>query len=128
MASGTVYQDLLPIPAEDPTKIDDTTPTMMDKPTESHALAMEATKSPEELGAAQETHEEEVMNLGWNEPKEQVASPLVGGLDNEELWMLVRRFNKVRAFKIKKTAKWSSDIPFSKCTTSRKSQLPRRVV
>ncbi|KAF1959574.1 hypothetical protein CC80DRAFT_466507 [Byssothecium circinans] len=94
MTSGAVYKDLLPIPAEDPTKIEDTTPTMTDQPTESHALAMEAAKSPEEMGAAQEDHDEEVVNLGWNEPKEEVANPLVGGLDNEELWMLVRRFNK----------------------------------
>ncbi|KAF2644593.1 hypothetical protein P280DRAFT_418644 [Massarina eburnea CBS 473.64] len=98
MATGAVYKDLLPIPAEDPTKVEDTTPTMMDQPTDSHALAMEAANAPlgvgEEVGAAQEVHEEEVANLGWNEPKEQVANPLVGGLANEELWMLVRRFNK----------------------------------
>ena len=36
------------------------------------------------------------MDLGWNEPKEAVAKPLVGGLSNEDLWLLVRRFNKVR--------------------------------
>jgi hypothetical protein len=35
------------------------------------------------------------MDLGWNEPKEAVAKPLVGGLSNEDLWLLVRRFNKV---------------------------------
>ncbi|CAI6340223.1 unnamed protein product [Periconia digitata] len=94
MTGGVVYKDLLPIPAEDPTEQHGTTPTLTDKPTESHALAMEAAKAPEIAGAAQAEHHEEVVNLGWNEPKEQIASPLVGGLDNEDLWVLVRRFNK----------------------------------
>jgi len=47
------------------------------------------------VGVAQLPHNEEVKDLGWNEPKEDIAAPLVGGLDNETLWMLVRRFNKV---------------------------------
>lgn len=90
-----MYKDLLPIPAEDPTQHQEKTPTLLDKPTESHALALEAAKSPGIAGAAQTVHEEEVVNLGWNEPKEQIASPLVGGLQNDDLWVLVRRFNKV---------------------------------
>lgn len=70
--------------------------TMLDTPTESHTLAMQAAKSPlpEERGAAQVEHGDEVVNLGWNEPKEQIAQPLVGGMENEDLWLLVRRFNK----------------------------------
>jgi hypothetical protein len=75
-----------------------TTTTLLGAPTESHALAVEAAKSthPAEAGAAQIQHTEEVVDLGWNEPKEHVARPLVGGLSNEDLWLLVRRFNKVR--------------------------------
>lgn len=71
--------------------------TIIDTPTDSHALAMQAAKSPlpEERGAAQVEHGNEVVDLGWNEPKEQIAAPLVGGLENEDLWLLVRRFNKV---------------------------------
>jgi hypothetical protein len=71
---------------------------MRNAPTESHALALEAATSPTEhgQGAAQVEHGQEVVNLGWNEPKEHIASPLVGGLSNEDLWLLVRRFNKVR--------------------------------
>jgi hypothetical protein len=62
-------------------------------PTESHALA-EA--SHEEKGAAQEAHNEmEVKDLGWNEHPKDIPKPLVGGLPNSELWLLVRRFNKV---------------------------------
>lgn len=65
-----------------------------DVPTDSHALA---SGDHDEKGAAQEEHfGAEVKDLGWvNKPKEDLA-PLVGGLKNEELWMLIRRFNKVK--------------------------------
>ena len=61
--------------------------------TESHALA---NADHDEKGAAQNGHNEsEVKDLGWNENPDDVPKPLVGGLPNEELWLLVRRFNKV---------------------------------
>ncbi|KAH7380648.1 hypothetical protein BKA66DRAFT_419409 [Pyrenochaeta sp. MPI-SDFR-AT-0127] len=93
---GLVFKDLVPIPDTDPTEHEGTSTTILDAPTESHALALEAAKAAHEAkkGAAEIKHEEEVLNLGWNEPKEHVANPLVGGLANEELWLLVRRFNK----------------------------------
>jgi len=64
-------------------------------PTGSHALA---TADHDEKGAVQ-VHgqfdtDHEVKDLGWNEPPEKIPSPLVGGLPNDQLWMLVRRFNK----------------------------------
>jgi hypothetical protein len=93
--TGVVYKDLLPIPHEtEPEKVETAT-TVRDTPTVSHALAME---KPEQKGAAQMEHGQEVVNLGWNEPKEAVASPLVGGLKNDDLWVLVRRFNKVSIY------------------------------
>ena len=50
----------------------------------------------DDQGAAQLGHNEpEVKDLGWNEHPQDVPKPLVGGLPNEELWLLVRRFNKV---------------------------------
>jgi len=62
-------------------------------PTESHALA---NADHEEKGAAQINHgQTEVRDLGWNEEAVDLPTPLVGGLPNEELWTLVRRFNKV---------------------------------
>lgn len=68
-------------------------------PTLSHALATAAAHTPEEvmeeMGAAQDDHEEEVVDLGWNEPASAIANPLIGGMKNEDLWLLVRRFNKV---------------------------------
>ncbi|KAK8070252.1 hypothetical protein PG994_006868 [Apiospora phragmitis] len=67
---------------------------MAEEPTLSHALALD---DHEEKGRAQQDHfEEDVLDLGWNEKKERIAAPLVGGLGNEDLWLLVRRFNKVR--------------------------------
>lgn len=93
MATGAVYKDLLPIPHETDPEKEDRTVTMTEQPTESHALAMQ---DHEEKGAAQIEHDKEVVNLGWNEPAQAVSNPLVGGLSNEDLWVLVRRFNKVR--------------------------------
>lgn len=68
--------------------------TYEDAPTDSHALAEAAH---EEKGAVQEHgyHDGEVRDLGWNEHPKDVPKPLVGGLPNDELWLLVRRFNKV---------------------------------
>jgi hypothetical protein len=64
-------------------------------PTASHALA---TADHDEKGIAQlhgqHNTEAEVKDLGWNERPEKIPAPLMGGLPNEELWMLVRRFNK----------------------------------
>ncbi|KAF2729027.1 hypothetical protein EJ04DRAFT_503045 [Polyplosphaeria fusca] len=96
MATGAVYKDLLPIPHETEPDKEETHVSLTDKPTESHALAMQAAQGEEdeEKGAAQQEHSEEVVNLGWNEPKEAVENPLVGGISNEDLWLLVRRFNK----------------------------------
>lgn len=69
-----------------------------DKPTESHELAEKSTaeKPHEEKGHAEVEHgNTEVKNLGWNsETPDHVASPLVGGLSNEDLWVLIRRFDK----------------------------------
>ncbi|KAF2469275.1 uncharacterized protein BDR25DRAFT_47678 [Lindgomyces ingoldianus] len=89
--TGIVYKGLLPIPHQTGLEKKETTTTVRDTPTVSHALAM---KNPEQKGAAQVEHDEEVVNLGWNEPDNAVASPLVGGLANDDLWILVRRFNK----------------------------------
>lgn len=76
-----------------------------DHPTESHALA---NANHDEKGAAQHGHgEAEVRNLGWNE-KPSMIPDLVGGLPNEELWTLIRRFNKVM---IQDTAFGYADIP-----------------
>lgn len=62
-------------------------------PTDCHALAAQ---DHEVKGATQVAHgESEVKDLGWDEDAKHIPAPLVGGLPNEELWTLVRRFNKV---------------------------------
>jgi Protein of unknown function (DUF3292) len=64
------------------------------KATDSHALAV---ADHEVKGAAQEAGKTgEVTDLGWRSPPKDIDT-LVGKLPNEELWTLVRRFNKVRA-------------------------------
>lgn len=93
---GTAIKDLLPIPSDtqpvmDPAKTE-TSNTLQDDPSLSHALA---TQDHDDKGLAQQDHPHEVLDLGWNQRKEEIAQPLVGGMDNEELWMLVRRFDKV---------------------------------
>ena len=61
-------------------------------PSDSHALA----NADHDLkGHAQQgSADGEVKDLGWNEHPADVPKPLVGGLPNDELWTLVRRFNK----------------------------------
>ncbi len=64
-----------------------------DHPTDSHELA---NADHEEKGASQIEHgHTEVRDLGWNDNVTDVPTPLVGGLQNEDLWILIRRFNKV---------------------------------
>ncbi|KAI0206584.1 hypothetical protein F4808DRAFT_534 [Astrocystis sublimbata] len=65
--------------------------SLAEEPTLSHSLAM---ADHEEKGVVQQARVEETADLGWNQKKEKVSNPLVGGLDNEDLWLLIRRFNK----------------------------------
>ena len=57
----------------------------------SHVLA---TQNHEITGAAQEAGKDDgITNLGWQKNAKGVDT-LVGGMDNDDLWMLIRRFNK----------------------------------
>lgn len=60
-SQGLVFKDLLPVPETDPTAHEGTAETLLDAPTDSHALAMEGAKAthPDEAGAAQVAHSEE---------------------------------------------------------------------
>ncbi len=79
-------------------RLDDPEPEVVEAapeehPTESHKLA---NAEHEDKGAAQIDHgQTEVKDLGWNEDAKDAPSPLVGGLRNDDLWTLIRRFNKV---------------------------------
>lgn len=92
---GTAITDLLPLPADtqpvtDPDKTEASN-ALAEGPSLSHALA---TTEHDEKGLAQQYHDDEVLDLGWAQKKQEISEPLVGGMDNEELWLLVRRFNK----------------------------------
>ncbi|EGR47070.1 uncharacterized protein TRIREDRAFT_64916 [Trichoderma reesei QM6a] len=67
-------------------------------PTASHALAEESIQADDQAaskGASQLGHDDvEVKNIGWNQKAQSVPQPVVGGLRNEELWTLIRRFNQ----------------------------------
>jgi len=85
---GTGLKDLLPTPAANP----NTDSGQTEHASLSHSLAVD---DHDEKGHAQLDHDKEVHDLGWNEKKEDIAAPLVGGMDNDELWLLLRRFDKV---------------------------------
>lgn len=60
--------------------------------TDSHALAL---ADHGEKGAAQLPHTAtEVRDLGWDRDPAHIPKPLVGGLANEDIWLLIRRFDK----------------------------------
>ncbi|KAI0418262.1 hypothetical protein F5X98DRAFT_386477 [Xylaria grammica] len=92
---GTSFADILPIPATtapvtNPGEYDKAN-SLAEEPTLSHSLAM---GDHDEKGVVQHPRDDEVVDLGWNERKEKIPAPLVGGLGNEDLWVLIRRFNK----------------------------------
>ncbi|RYP69165.1 hypothetical protein DL771_006259 [Monosporascus sp. 5C6A] len=95
---GGKLAEMLPTPANTQPVADSANregaATMAEGPSLSHALA--AADDHEEKGAVQlhQHYGAEVINLGWHEKKEEIVSPLVGGLGNEDLWLLIRRFNK----------------------------------
>lgn len=102
--TGLSLQGLVPTPAVNENDLDqhDKSFSLVDGDTDSHALA---TGEQDLKGLAQVNHGAEVVDLGWNEPAEDIPGPLVGGMDNEELWMMVRRFNKVG----NSICRWSSN-------------------
>lgn len=64
-------------------------------PTESHVLSR---VEQDEKGLSQKAgHTAEITNIGWGESPDTIDGPLVAGLSNEDLWMLIRRFDKVCA-------------------------------
>ncbi|KAI1810650.1 hypothetical protein GGS20DRAFT_164396 [Poronia punctata] len=90
----TKLANVLPVPATtqatDPAQ-QKAANSITEEPTLSHSLAMDGH---DEKGVAQYPRNDEVVNLGWHEKKENIPAPLVGGLGNEDLWLLIRRFNK----------------------------------
>jgi Protein of unknown function (DUF3292). len=72
-----------------------TDPDIPKGPTESHVLSR---VEQDEKGLSQRAgHTAEITNIGWGESPDAIDEPLVAGLSNEDLWMLIRRFDKVYA-------------------------------
>ena len=70
----------------------------LNAPSDSHALAV---ADHEEKGAAQHNAGDDVKDLGWDANPKHVPT-MVGGLPNDELWTLIRRFNK-QMYRVKAT-------------------------
>ena len=95
----STLKDFLPIPDNVDAVVDphkkEVAQSLDESPTSSHALATSPV-DPAERGSAQLAHGNvDVKDLGWQDSAAQIANPLIGGLPNEELWVLIRRFNKV---------------------------------
>ena len=117
-------KDILPIP-ENPGIVTDpehheTSQTLADEPTISHSLAV---ANHDEKGHAQVAHDGEVADLGWHEPDNKIPDPLVGGLPNDDLWILIRRFNKVMQWCV--VAEDSILTHHSNCIMSRRCRALR---
>lgn len=62
-------------------------------PTDSHVLSQ---VEQEEKGLSQQAgNVAGITDLGWSQPSKHFEEPIIGGLSNEDLWMLIRRFDKV---------------------------------
>lgn len=62
-------------------------------PTDSHVLAQ---MEQDEKGLSQKGDTTETTDIGWEQSGDQIEESLVARLSNDDLWMLIRRFNKVR--------------------------------
>lgn len=63
-------------------------------PTESHALSK---VKQDEKGLVQKVGEtKEISDIGWGQEPAEIEEQIVSGLSNEDLWMLLRRFDQVR--------------------------------
>lgn len=59
----------------------------------SHALAHTEL---EEKGLVYNSPDDEpASDIGWQRQPDDIDEPIVGGISNDDLWMLIRRFNKV---------------------------------
>lgn len=62
-------------------------------PTDSHAISH---VEPDEKGLVQKAGaSQEVSDIGWEHGSGEIGERIVPGLLNEDLWMLIRRFDKV---------------------------------
>lgn len=66
-------------------------------PTDSHVLAQ---VEQDEKGLSQKTGDStEVTDIGWTTPADHIEEPIIAGLSNDDLWMLIRRFDQASSSK-----------------------------
>lgn len=59
------------------------------------AATLEPTPHPSTKPEAAVLKDPEVKDFGWNSEPKAVPSPLIHGVSNDDLYILIRRFNKV---------------------------------
>lgn len=96
--AATTARDFLPIPdttlpVSDPDH-QEVAHSLTEAPSESHVLA-QLDREDSEKGTAEQYHEDDVLDLGWNAHSDKIPPHLVARLANDDLWALIRRFNKV---------------------------------
>lgn len=68
-------------------------PSNPEGPTDSHVLSQ---VEQDEKGLSQQAGDTaEITDLGWTDPSKHSEERLIAGLSNDDLWMLIRRFDKV---------------------------------
>lgn len=88
-------------------------------PTDSHVLSQ---VEQDEKGLSQQAgNTAEITDLGWSQPAEHFEEAIVGGLSNEDLWMLIRRFDKV--INGRKGSYLKQLTSYSKSTTSKRCRM-----
>ena len=66
-------------------------------PTDSHILSQ--TNSDDDGLVSKAANENETLDIGWGTlAPDDLNERIVAGISNEDLWMLIRRFNKVATF------------------------------
>ncbi|EHA51139.1 hypothetical protein MGG_10048 [Pyricularia oryzae 70-15] len=101
--TGVHLRDLVPEPAiTHPDANQHQASSMREVPSDSHALAV--SDPGENKGAAQVGHsQEQLVDLGWQSDPKEIPDNLIAGIDNEDLWTFVRRFDK-QVFFLKETS------------------------
>jgi hypothetical protein len=90
--------EILPNPTQRQVEGMSEEPPTPEGPTDSHVLAQ---VDQDEKGLAQKAGDiAGVTDVGWTTPVDHIDEPLVAGISNEDLWMLLRRFDQASLNKL----------------------------
>ena len=68
----------------------------LNAPTDSHALAHAEVEQASLIHTSPD--DEATTDIGWQQQPHEFNEPIIGGIPNDDLWMLIRRFNKVGCY------------------------------